>query len=233
MQKIDFYGELAEYLGRDPQIVKAYCQCAPVILAYEWEDQKNDPIEYYRSTKNYIFDLTFYASMLQDAGFFDWYDRVLDVHAIGSVLDFGVGCGFYASIAAKKGLRVDYVDIAGSVTEKYAKYRFKRDGIWPGVLHLGDPMKDYDLIVAMDVFEHIADNKPVIAEVARHCRYMICNLPFEIPYNYIYPQHISKVDLNSHFDLIGGHLWRPKTGARSQSLMQNFFQKINPVALAG
>lgn len=40
MQKMDFYGELAEYLGRDSQLVKAYCQCAPVILAYEWEDQK-------------------------------------------------------------------------------------------------------------------------------------------------------------------------------------------------
>lgn len=210
MQKINCYGELAEYLGRDVDIVREYCKIARIVLAYEWPKYKDDPIEYYRRSTDYIFDLTFYAEILQAQGFFDWYDKVLDHYKIKTVLDFGGGCGFYATIAAQKGLLVDYVDIVGSVTEKYAKYRFSRYGISPGVLDFMYTTRDYDLIVAMDVFEHIADNKPVIAYIASHCQYMICNLPGEIPYNFVYPQHISKVNLDDYFDLVCGRLWRSK-----------------------
>lgn len=210
MQKINCYGELAEYLGRDVDIVREYCKIARIVLAYEWPKYKDDPIEYYRRSPDYIFDLTFYAEILQAQGFFDWYDKVLDHYKIKTVLDFGGGCGFYATIAAVKGLQVDYVDVAASATEKYAKWRFGNLIAPPNVLDLGAPMKDYDLVVAMDVFEHIADNKPVIANVASHCQYMICNLPGEIPYNFVYPQHISKVNLDDYFDLVCGRLWRSK-----------------------
>jgi 2-polyprenyl-3-methyl-5-hydroxy-6-metoxy-1,4-benzoquinol methylase len=210
MNKIDFYQELATYVGRNVDIVTAYCRASPTILAWEWEKEKADPIKYYKESNNYIFDLTFYADILQGQGFFNWIESVLKDFKIKTMLDFGGGCGYYTTMATKLGVKSDYVDVEGSKTEEYAKYRFKRDGIAPGILKLGDPLKDYDLIIAMDVFEHIADNKPIIADVAKHCKYLICNEMAEMPYNFMYPQHISTIELEPYFEHISFRLWKSK-----------------------
>jgi 2-polyprenyl-3-methyl-5-hydroxy-6-metoxy-1,4-benzoquinol methylase len=207
---MNFYKELSEYVGRNEDIVTEYCKIARIILAYKWEEEKKDPIKYYKDTDLYIYDLSFYQEILQSQGFFSWYEGILKDFKIKSVLDFGGGIGEYTIIASQKGLISDYVDIEGSKTEEYAKYRFKKYNVNPGVLNLNEPLKDYDLIIAMDVFEHIQNNVPVIENVANHCKYLICNEMREIPYDYFYPQHISAINLEPFFEHVTFRLWKSK-----------------------
>ena len=176
----------------------------------KWEEEKKDPIKYYKDSTDYIFDLTMYQQVLQDNGFHKVFERIIRDFSIKSVLDFGGGIGEYAVIACKAGIKADYVDIEGSKTEEYAKYRFQKYNVNPGILRLGDPLGKYDLIVAMDVFEHIENNAPVIESIAKSCVYLICNSPGEIPYGYMYPQHISAVNLEPYFEYIGNRLWKSK-----------------------
>jgi 2-polyprenyl-3-methyl-5-hydroxy-6-metoxy-1,4-benzoquinol methylase len=210
MLNTNFYQELAEYVGRDVNIVAEYSKIARVVLAYKWEEEKADPIKYYKESSDYIYDLSFYQDILQGQGFFMWIESVIKDFRIKSVLDFGGGIGQYSIIASINGLEANYVDVEGSKTEAYAKYRFNKYNVSPGILKLGDPLKDYDLVIAMDVFEHIADNAPVIDDVAKHCKYMICNTPEEMPYNFMYPQHISRVNLAPCFEQVSGRLWKSK-----------------------
>ena len=206
----DFYQELSEYTGRNLNLVYERCQTARVELAWLWEQYKNDPIAYYRDSDLYIFDLSFYCQLIQDSGFYQQYEKILKDFQIKTCLDFGGGIGEYAIIACNNGIKTDYLEIEESKTLEYAKYRFKQYGVEPTILGLNDEIGKYDLIVAMDVFEHILDNKPVIEKCAQSCKYMICNTPEELPYNFIYPQHISKLNLNPYFDLIEGRLWKSK-----------------------
>lgn len=206
----DFYQELAEYLHRNVEIVTRRCQIAYVELAWLWDKFKTDPIEYYRETDLYIYDLTFYMSILQEQGFYEWFKKVLKDFQIKSILDYGGGCGEIAILACQANIKTDYLEIEESQTLEYAKYRFKKYNVNPKIFGLKDEIGTYDLIIIMDVLEHIENNVPVIEELAKKCTYLVCNVPEEIPYNFLYPQHISTVNLSQHFVQVAGRLWKSK-----------------------
>lgn len=210
----ELYAELAEYVGRNANLVREYCQAARWVLAMKWEDEKDDPIKYYKESKDYIYDSTMYQQVLKEQGFHKYIADVIKDFQIKTVLDYGGGIGEYSIIADRAGAEmVDYTDISDSETEKYAKYRFAKHKAKVNVRSLYSLSEDfphYDLIIAMDVFEHIVDNVPIIEDVAHHCNYLICNTPEEMPYDWRYPQHVSYVFLNPHFDYISGRLWKSK-----------------------
>ena len=66
----------------------------------------------------------------------------------------------------------------------------------------------YDVIVAMDVLEHLPDADKWIKDIAEHCKYAFINP--DVPYSIFYPQHISKVNLAPYFDQVEGNLWKSK-----------------------
>ena len=204
------YEELSEFTGRDPWLVNERCKTAIIELAWQWPQYKDKELEFYRESELYIFDLTMYQSVLKERGFHAMFGQYLKDLNIKTMLDFGGGIGEYTILAEKAGVKTTYLEVAGSHTMGYALYRFANHEVYPEILTENDDVDYYDMIVAMDVFEHIADPAELITKLAKKCRYLICNMPGELPYGPAYPQHISFPNLSNDFELVGNYLWKSR-----------------------
>lgn len=208
----DFYKELADYLDRDYSLVKARCQYAFTEIAWQWPQYKMQPTQLYKTTDLYLFDLTYYQSLLQESGWHTWLETLLkNSPHIQKVLDFGGGIGEATIIAAEKGLDVSYLDVEGSKTMEYAKHRFQKYNVSPKILTERDSLEKYDLIIAKDVLEHIENSDTVLKTFAEKTHYLICKIE-DLPYNEFYPEHISHPDPSPYFEqsLANNELWRSK-----------------------
>ena len=88
------------------------------------------------------------------------------------VLDFGCGIGITAFTLAEKGHEVTAMDIRGTGTLEFLKWRAKKHKVNIRFLESegGAPQLDgelYDAVVAMDSIEHIAQWKETVLELAR------------------------------------------------------------------
>jgi len=208
--KTDFFAELTEYTGRDHQLVRERCKTSAIELAWLWEEYKDDPIAYYRESDLYTFDLSNYQSLLQDNGFHHLLLDMLNKYQCRKILDFGGGIGHYTILAFQNGIEADYLEIEGSKTAKYAQWRFDKYKVKPEILTEKTDLtgRKYDCVVAMDVFEHIDDPEPVIKKLSGITEYLFANLEDDLPYNPIYPQHISKYELEPYFRRIDKYMWK-------------------------
>lgn len=100
-----------------------------------------------------------------------------------SILDFGCGIGIPAFTLASKGHDVMAMDIAGTGTFEFLKWRAKEHGV-PltfaespgGVPHLSGHR--FDIIVAMDVLEHLPQWRRALHELVAHLKpggVLFCN----------------------------------------------------------
>jgi SAM-dependent methyltransferase len=199
--KKDFFQELTEYTKRPYDLVRERCVRSPVELAWLW-DKYDNPIDFYKETDLYIFDLSNYQNTLQEIGFLDWYSKTLTENNIKSVLDFGGGIGETTIISAEKGIDTTYLDIIDSKTTEYAKWRFNRYNVNPKIIGHTEEFGNYDLIVAMDVLEHLKNPQEMIEKFSNKCKYLICPDRMDT-YDVYYPQHISHYNLFTHFKQIG------------------------------
>lgn len=206
----DFYAELTEYVQRDAELVKARCEGAGVELAWLFPKYKDNVIDYYKETDLYIFGLSNYQTRLQSVNFHEWLEQFIKNYNVKTMLDLGGGIGEYTIIGCKSGVEVVYQDIKGSKTMDYAVWRFGKYNVKP---QLWDETvkidRDFDLIVAMDILEHLEEPKPVIEAMSKHCTYLICN-PGLIKYNFLFPEHISHYDLTPYFYQVQNYLWKNK-----------------------
>jgi len=206
----DLYKELAEYTGRELELVRQRCRIAGIELSWLWEKFKDDPIAFYRETDLYIFDLTSYQMALQRNRVHIWYQYMIKGHGWKTGLDYGGGIGEYTILAMEEGVKMKFCEVAGSGTLKYAKWRFKKYEVNPELHYEGYQInQDFDFIMVMDVLEHLENPEPVIKKLHEHTEWIFCN-PKQIRYNWLYPQHISKFDLSPYFENVDLYLWRRK-----------------------
>ena len=125
----DFYSELAEYTGRDYELVKARCVIAHIELAWLWEEYKDRPIDFYRETEWYIFGLSFYQTRLAEKKLDIWYQYQIRTHGWKKGLDFGGGIGEQTILAFEEGAEMDFLDVERSKTLEYARWRFNKYGV--------------------------------------------------------------------------------------------------------
>ena len=210
----DYYAELVEYTGRAYELVQKRCETSVYELAWRFvEDYSDDPIASYRDNDLYVFDLSHYQTLLQSNGFHNILINLLKKYECKNILDFGGGIGEYTILAWENGMKCDYLDVQDSKTMDYAKWRFAKYGFNPKIFGHDEDLSGlkYDCVVAMDVFEHIEKPEPVIEMVSKITKYMIVN-PYELPFNWLYPQHISRFDedLKKYFVQVEGYLWAKK-----------------------
>jgi len=206
----NLYTELSQYTKKDLSLVTARCQIAHVELAWLWEKYKDDPIKFYKEADLYIFNLTYYQMRLQKNNIHNWYQHMIKKHGWKTGLDYGGGIGEQTILASQEGVKMDFLEIEGSKTLEYAKWRFKKYEIKPVFRSENYKInQDYDFIVAMDVLEHLENPKPVLQDIALHTKWLFCN-PEQIKYNWLSPQHISKFNLELYFKHEDLYLWRRK-----------------------
>jgi SAM-dependent methyltransferase len=198
----NLYTELAEYLKRPQVLVEARSIHASVELAWQFEEHKDNPIEHYKNTDLYLFGSTRYQMDLQFHGAYEWYQDIVKKYGWKNGLDIGGGIGEQTLLALEAGVEdMTFVEVLDSPTWNYAKWRFERTD-FIGKIHMEENgyeiNKDFDFVVAMDVFEHMEDPQPLIKKIAEHTKYLFCN-PDQIKYNWLYPQHISHFTLEPYF----------------------------------
>jgi 2-polyprenyl-3-methyl-5-hydroxy-6-metoxy-1,4-benzoquinol methylase len=128
-----------------------------------WEEQgpmTPDRINaFYKQTTNYIYELAQWhlfvpAKRESDVALFD----DLRTKAPRNILDFGGGVGLLAIPLARAGLDVTLADL-DSTTLGFAVFRAERRGvklkIWKSDVEPAPPDKKYDVILCMDVLEHL------------------------------------------------------------------------------
>ncbi len=110
------------------------------------------------------------------------------------ILDFGCGIGITAFALAEKGHQVTAMDIRGTGTLEFLKWRTQKYGVPMKFVDSegGQPVIDgmFDVIIAMDSIEHIAEWKETIGVLAKHLRpegYFLANNA--IMYDLSQPEH--------------------------------------------
>lgn len=205
----NLYADLAEYTKRPQVLVEARCIHASVELAWQFEKHKGDPLTHYRESDMYSFASTRYQMGLQAANFHEWFKSIIQKHEWKSGLDFGGGIGEETINAMEAGVKdMTFLEVSESRSLAYAVWRFEKYKVAPTIKNEGYlPDRDFDFIVAMDVFEHLENPQPVIEAIAKHTKFLFCN-PTEIKYNWLYPQHISEYKLEPYFERIEHYLFR-------------------------
>ena len=87
------------------------------------------------------------------------------------ILDFGCGIGIPAFALAEKGHKVTAMDIKGTGTFDFLKWRAAKHGVNMEFIEtegIPNPPGQYDVIVAMDCLEHIPNWKDALAALAEH-----------------------------------------------------------------
>lgn len=205
------YDELSEYTGRDLDLVRLRCQYAAYELAWQWEQSKHNPVEFYRSTDLYQYELTEYQTRLHAAGWHKWLDHILKQRQIKHIIDFGGGIGEASITASVAGVnQIDFCEVRNSPTEQYARWRFDKRKIEVQFFPESDPpSRCADLIIAMDVLEHLPNPEKYLRRFAETAPLLIAN-PEQVNINKYCPMHISKVDVRGLYDHVEGNLWKAK-----------------------
>ena len=164
--------ELARYLKcHDLAEIQRRCCCAVDDLAKEWRD-KVDPTDrrsvenFYNETEGEIYELMWWHTLSDDLSPLSYVTALQLAQRQGchSCLDFGAGVGSGSILFARHGLKVGLADISSPLLA-FSKWRFSYRDL-PGEffdLKINDlPTESFDLVTAMDVFEHLADPVEVV-----------------------------------------------------------------------
>jgi len=171
-------GELAAYYGLDRSEVLRRCRTASAHIAAAWRDaapRSAAHVEaFYRQPLDYAFDLLWWHSLAQgDRGLLCPLPGMRAAYRLGArrALDFGGGGGSHALTLAACGFDVTLADVSADLLA-FAAWRARlRDRALRMLLLPRDPLGGpYDLMLAVDVFEHLPAPADTLAILAGHLR---------------------------------------------------------------
>lgn len=158
--------ELADYMALDPAEVVGRCRTAPDDIEREWRERVSagdvDSIErFYDESAIHLYELTWWHTLAEDDSPLAYVVACRLARGRGMIraLDFGTGIGSGALLLAREGHRVTVADISSTLLD-YTSWRFAIRGMAVKTLDLKRtslPSESFDLILAMDVFEHLPD----------------------------------------------------------------------------
>jgi 2-polyprenyl-3-methyl-5-hydroxy-6-metoxy-1,4-benzoquinol methylase len=176
----DLQQSLLDELGRYTKCenltdIEQRCRRAVDNLAAEWHD-KVDPTDrtsvehFYNETEEEIYELMWWHRLSDDVSPLSYVTALqfAQRESCRSCLDFGSGVGSGSLLFVQDGLKVGLADISSPLLE-FSQWRFKLRGFPAEFFDLKKtdlPSESFDMVTAMDVFEHLAD--PVEA-VERLC----------------------------------------------------------------
>lgn len=177
-----------------------------VKLAEEWGGVDITNVEniknWYKETDNYIFDLLPWNACGMFVEKMNGVLEKIDMCSPKSLIDYGGGLGISTLMIADKfpELEITYCDFKDSHQFKFFLFLRKELQIMDGIKIIDvdefiESDKSFDVILAMDCFEHIPDLDNIIKMICNKTNNVIHDSTFET--NDVQPQHV-----NSH-----GNLW--------------------------
>lgn len=161
--------EVRAYTGDDVKTAQYRVGKAKHIIAEEWNkiDPKTpDEIDkFYKETDGYIYDL--YA-WTHDKEMWDLLDKKITGNE--RVLDYGCGICDVSIYLAEKGCDVVAVDIPGSKTLQFGMWRVYQRGLGDKIKFTFDPDEKFDVVLAVDVLEHVMWPLRYIIRLTRHLK---------------------------------------------------------------
>lgn len=167
--------EMAAYeRDLDVQEIDRRCSTAVATLRHEWQ-QSVDPasrasIEQFYQSPTTLYELLDWHSLRDDDGPLA-YVLALDIareREVESCLDFGSGVGSGALLFRQAGIQMTLADISTPLLT-FCRWRFDRRRQTAGFVDLKrDPLprETFDMILAMDVFEHLADPVDAVEQLS-------------------------------------------------------------------
>jgi hypothetical protein len=181
------------------------------LLAAEWTStvdsaKESSVIEWYGSTDYYVFDLLPWNTC---DGFKEKVDKIqgfIKQYPFKYVTDFGGGLGTTIIYLSQQfpDIHWTYVDIRDSVTWRFAKAMFKEFNVGVEMMDTDDfkDLSNYtDLVLAVDVLEHVFDLDETIRTIARNSIVLYHDSTFES--NMWSPQHIQKPTAMQFLNTVG------------------------------
>lgn len=167
-QNLENYRTLVDALqafsGEPRETIAELLQESTRRLAEDWSRSRpTHPAEaaswYSRNAHYYLYDIAQHHLLYKHIT----YTLGLLRLARGRVLDFGGGNGDFSCALARAGFETTYLDVPGESAE-FVRWRVQREGLKLAIVH--DPAAlagPFEVIFALDVLEHLADTKAVLA----------------------------------------------------------------------
>jgi 2-polyprenyl-3-methyl-5-hydroxy-6-metoxy-1,4-benzoquinol methylase len=144
-------------------------------LKSEWEEtvdsRQRSSIESFYETKTHIYDLMNWHTLRDDSGPLAYVValQIARAHSVRSCLDFGSGVGSGGLLFYRSGIVTTLADISTTLLD-FARWRFELRRLPARFVDLKDvplPESSFEMILAMDVFEHLVDPVEVVQRLWR------------------------------------------------------------------
>jgi mycofactocin glycosyltransferase len=172
--------ELARYSGcADLSEIQRRCSCALSKIKDEWHgtvarNDREGVERFYNESEAMIYELMWWHTLCEDASPLAYVTALhfARLHGCTSYLDFGAGVGSGGIVFARHGLDVTLADISSGMLH-FSRWRFQLRGLPAHFIDLKTrrlPRDAYDIVAAMDVFEHLVDPAEVVDQLWRSLR---------------------------------------------------------------
>ncbi len=153
------------------------------LLPHVWSEGMN---EFYKNTDAFLYNLVVWNRNPIKLQMRDWIGKYLsreDSYCL-DILCLGDGLGIDTLYLAQAGHRVTYYDVPG-YTETFARRLFGDSGLPVYIVNDIEAISKqaYDVVLCLDVLEHVFDPPSFIAEIAGYLRFggrAIINAPFHL-----------------------------------------------------
>jgi SAM-dependent methyltransferase len=192
--------EIALFTGDDLAEVERRCQRAVTAVSEEWKAQvdagSRESVErYYDRSEGYIYDLMWWHTLRDDDSPLGYVSALEFARqkGCGSYLDFGSGVGAGAILFARHGFDVALADVSSTLLS-FSQWRLARRNLSARYIDLkADKLPDgeFDIVTAMDVFEHLVDPVGAVDQLRRALKpggYLFGRFHAEV--DETHPQHI-------------------------------------------
>ena len=168
--------EIARFSGESVEQVEQRCKGAVTAIADEWNaqvsaDSRESVERYYDQSEGYVYDLMWWHALHDDDSPLG-YVTALDFgrrHGCASYLDFGSGVGAGALLFARNGFDVALADISSTLLS-FCNWRLGQRDLPAKFIDLKEaklPENAFDIVTAMDVFEHLVDPVEALDSIHR------------------------------------------------------------------
>lgn len=167
--------ELAAYSGcGDIAEVQRRCTCALSDVKGEWHgtvDRRDQESvhRFYNESEAMLYELMWWHTLSDDDSPLAYVTALhfARLHGCGSYLDFGSGVGSGGILFARHGMAVTLADISTSML-RFSDWRFRLRDLPVELIDLETaelPVAQFDILAAMDVFEHLVDPVETVDKV--------------------------------------------------------------------